>query len=78
VIGNPAYASPNRSTIWAHFVADHDDESICAGLTRLIEDVREQRPAGDIDEPFRPVGSQLAETRSTTGSGNHCVHTTMY
>ena len=57
------------------FVPDDHDQLVDARFDGRVERVREQRFAGDIDEPLRSIVRQRSEPRSASGGRDDRVHT---
>jgi hypothetical protein len=54
-------------------VADYDHVLGDVRVQRL-EDVRQQRPAGDVDQRLRPVVGERAEPAAAARCGNDTLH----
>jgi hypothetical protein len=56
-------------------VPDNHDHLVAPPVDRRLEDVREEGLPGDLDESFRSVVDQLAESTTAPGGGDDRVHT---
>jgi hypothetical protein len=56
-------------------VPDNHDQLVDPSVNRRLEDVREEGLPDDLDESFRSVRRQLAESTAAPGSGDDRVHT---